>query len=65
MKEFGNTLAQLFFIIMVMIVLAVSTATLSQWAGSDASASNGSSADGNSIGRSETVAPPLGAPAAH
>ena len=41
MKEFGNTLAQLFFIIMVMIVLAVSTATLSQWANAETSAANG------------------------
>lgn len=38
MKEFGNTLAQLLFIIMVMIALAVSTATLSQWANADTSA---------------------------
>lgn len=64
MKEFGNTLAQLFFIIMVMIVLAVSTATLSQWASSETSTSS-SSADGSRIERSETVAPSLGAPAAH
>ena len=42
MKEFGNNLAQLFFIIMVMIALAVSTATLSQWASPDAGANNGS-----------------------
>jgi hypothetical protein len=41
MKEFGNTLAQLIFIIMVMIVLAVSTATLSQWANTDTSDNKG------------------------
>ncbi|MDX6268957.1 MAG: hypothetical protein QOD28_180 [Acidobacteriota bacterium] len=32
MKELGNSLAQLIFVIMVMITLAVSTAALSQWA---------------------------------
>ena len=41
MKELGNGLAQLFFIIMVMITLAVSTAALSQWASSDMSAGGG------------------------
>lgn len=63
MKEFGNTLAQLFFIIMVMIVLAVSTATLSQWANADASAK--SSADGGSLQQSETNTASLSAPDAH
>ncbi|HEX8421833.1 MAG TPA: hypothetical protein VF634_00385 [Pyrinomonadaceae bacterium] len=64
MKEFGNTLAQLFFIIMVMIVLAVSTATLSQWASSETSATSGSADDGRVV-RSETVASSPAAPAAH
>lgn len=60
MKEFGNTLAQLFFIIMVMIVLAVSTATLSQWANSDtAAASSGIEQD------TTTAAPNLSAAATH
>ena len=54
MKELGNNLAKLLFIIMVMIALAVSTATFSQWASPDASANN----DG--IGQSET-APTLSA----
>ena len=63
MKELGNTLAQLFFIIMVMIVLAVSTATLSQWASAGASA--GSSADDNRIGQNEPAALSLSAPGAH
>ena len=56
MKEIGNNLAQLLFIIMVMITLAVSTAALSQWAnsGDAAAANNGSS--GN-VERVETPAP--------
>lgn len=41
MKEFGNNIAKLFFIIMVMIALAVSTATLSQWASPETSANGG------------------------
>ncbi|HEV7903740.1 MAG TPA: hypothetical protein VGO96_07865 [Pyrinomonadaceae bacterium] len=57
MKEFGNTLAQLFFIIMVMIALAVSTATLSQWANSDTTASG--------IEQGATTAPTLSAAATH
>jgi hypothetical protein len=61
MKEFGNTVAQLFFIIMVMIVLAVSTATLSQWADSGASALG----DNGGAQRGETSAPTLSASAAH
>ena len=65
MKEFGNTLAQLFFIIMVMIVLAVSTATLSEWASPDTSARSSSSADGNRIGQSETAEPSLSASVVH
>ncbi|HEV2802332.1 MAG TPA: hypothetical protein VGW12_17805 [Pyrinomonadaceae bacterium] len=36
MKELGNNLAQLAAIIMLMITLAISTAALSLWAGSDA-----------------------------
>ncbi|HJR09069.1 MAG TPA: hypothetical protein VJ842_17550 [Pyrinomonadaceae bacterium] len=59
MKELGNNLAKLFFIIMVMIALAVSTATFSQWASPDASANNG----GVSVEQSET-APALSASAA-
>ena len=59
MKEFGNTLAQLVFIIMVMIVLAVSTATLSQWANSDTSDNNGTRQDVT------TAAPALSAAATH
>jgi hypothetical protein len=58
MKEFGNTLAQLFFIIMVMIALAVSTATLSQWASSDTS-------DNNGIEQGATDAPTLSAATTH
>ena len=61
MKEFGNTLAQLLFIIMVMIVLAVSTATLSQWANSGTSAAG----DNSGIERGEMAAPSLSASAAH
>jgi hypothetical protein len=59
MREFGNTFAQLLFIIMVMIALAVSTATLSQWANSDTS--------DNSSSRIEqgTDAPTLSAAATH
>ena len=41
MKEIGNNLAKLLFIIMVMIALAVWTATLSEWASPDASANSG------------------------
>lgn len=63
MKEFGNTLAQLFFIIMIMIALAVSTATLSQWAGADSSA--GSGGDNSRTVQSETAAQSLSAPVAH
>lgn len=63
MKELGNTLAQLLFIIMFMIALAVSTATLSQWASPDTSV--GTSADGNrtavAAGQSETAEPSLSA----
>lgn len=40
MKELGNNLAKLFFIIMFMITLAVSMAALSQWASPDANAEN-------------------------
>jgi hypothetical protein len=61
MKEFGNTLAQLFFIIMVMIVLAVSMATLSQWADSGTSAAS----DNSRIEQVETSAPSLSASATH
>jgi hypothetical protein len=63
MKEFGNTLAQLFFVIMVMIVLAVSTATLSQWASSDSSVAGSD----NSVTRQSTTAaaPTLSAAATH
>jgi hypothetical protein len=43
MKELGNSLAQLIFVIMVMVALAVSTAALSQWASSDATADGSSS----------------------
>jgi hypothetical protein len=49
---------------MVMIVLAVSTATLSQWASSETSATSGSADDGRVV-RSETVASSPAAPAAH
>jgi hypothetical protein len=58
MKEFGNTLAQLVFIILVMIALAVSTATLSQWASSDTTAASG-------IEQGTTPAPTLSAAATH
>ena len=61
MKEFGNNLAQLFFIIMVMIVLAVSTATLSQWANSGASAAS----DDSRVEQGETAPPSLSASATH
>ena len=57
MKELGNSLLQLVAIIMVMITLAVSTAALSQWASSDASAN----VDGNNIQRDEPAAPYLSA----
>lgn len=58
MKQLGNNLAQLAAIIIFMIVLAVSTATLSLWASSEASA------DGDRIERGETAAPALSASAA-
>jgi hypothetical protein len=62
MKEFGNNLAQLFFIIMVMIALAVSTATLSQWASADPIAAGDNS--GTQQG-GETAAPTMSASATH
>ena len=40
MKELANGLAQLAAIIMILITLAVSTAAISQWAGSDDAATN-------------------------
>jgi hypothetical protein len=40
MKEIGNSIAQLFAIIMILITLAVSTAAVSQWFSTDASAFN-------------------------
>lgn len=58
MKELGNNLAQLIFVIVLMITLAISTAALSQWAGSD------TSADGNRIEQGATNAPTLSASAA-
>ncbi|HZH31734.1 MAG TPA: hypothetical protein VEY11_13305 [Pyrinomonadaceae bacterium] len=58
MKELGNNLAQLAAIIIFMIILAVSTATLSLWAGSDASA------DGERIERGDTASPAFSASAA-
>jgi flagellar basal body-associated protein FliL len=58
MKELGTNLAQLIFVIILMVTLAVSTAALSQWASSDASA------DGGQIEQSAaTVAPALSASA--
>jgi hypothetical protein len=39
MKELANSFAQLIAIIMIMLVLAVSTATVSQWASADAAGS--------------------------
>jgi ABC-type cobalt transport system substrate-binding protein len=63
MKEFGNTLAQLFFIIMIMIALAVSTATLSQWAGTDSSAESGG--DNSRTAQNAPAAHSLSAPVAH
>jgi hypothetical protein len=59
MKELGNNLAQLAAIIMLMITLAVSTAALSQWATSDASA------DGKRIEQTEASAATLSASATH
>ncbi|HEY0100092.1 MAG TPA: hypothetical protein VGB76_14175 [Pyrinomonadaceae bacterium] len=59
MKELGNTVAQLFFIIMVMIALAVSTAALSQWANSDTLGAS----DNSRIEQGETAAPSLSASA--
>ena len=35
MKEIGNSIAQLFAIIMILITLAVSTAAVSQWFSAD------------------------------
>jgi hypothetical protein len=58
MKELGNNLAQLIFVIMVMITLAVSTAALSQWASSD------TGADGSQIEQSGNSAHALSASAA-
>ncbi len=60
MKEFGNTLAQLLFIIMVLIVLAVSTATLSVWADSGTSAASDNNGGTRQV---ETAAPTLSASA--
>ncbi|HEV2880271.1 MAG TPA: hypothetical protein VGX24_03100 [Pyrinomonadaceae bacterium] len=59
MKELGKNLAQLIFVIMVMITLAVSTAALSQWASPDAGA------DGSQIEGGDTSAPVLSASATH
>jgi hypothetical protein len=59
MKELGNNLAQLIFVIMVMITLAVSTAALSQWASPDADA------DGSRIEQGDARAPVLSASATH
>ncbi len=39
MKEIGNSIAQLFAIIMILLTLAVSTAAVSQWFSADASTS--------------------------
>ncbi|HEY1402624.1 MAG TPA: hypothetical protein VGB05_00710 [Pyrinomonadaceae bacterium] len=52
MKELGNNLAQLLFVIMLMITLAVSTAALSQWASPD------TGADGSQIEQGQTAAAP-------
>ncbi len=57
MKELGNSLLHLVAVIMVIITLAVSTAALSQWASSDASAN----IDGSNIQRDETAVPHLSA----
>jgi hypothetical protein len=59
MKEIVNSLAQLIFVIMVMITLAVSTAALSQWASPDASADGGRVEQGDTT----AVAPTLSASA--
>lgn len=61
MKELGNTLAQLLFIIMVMITLAVSTAALSQWADTDTPGAS----DNSRIEQGEIASPSLSASAAH
>lgn len=58
MKEMGTNLAQLIFVIMLMITLAVSTAALSQWASPD------TSADGSRIEQGTDAAPTLSASAA-
>ena len=55
MKELGNNLAQLIFVILLMVTLAVSTAALSQWASSDESAHD------NKIEGGATAAPTLSA----
>lgn len=57
MKELGTNLAQLIFVIILMVTLAVSTAALSQWASAEASA------DGGQIEQSAAVAPALTASA--
>ena len=57
MKELGKNLAQLIFVIMLMITLAVSTAALSQWADS------GASADGSQNEQDMTAAATLTASA--
>ncbi len=36
MREIGNTIAQFFAIIMILVTLAVSTAAVSQWVSADA-----------------------------
>lgn len=38
MREIGNTIAQFFAIIMILITLAVSSAAVSQWVSADATA---------------------------
>jgi len=58
MKELGNNLAKLVAIIMFMITLAVSTATLSQWASYDANA------DDNRIEQGDAAATTLSASSA-
>jgi hypothetical protein len=42
MREIGNTIVQLFAIIMILVTLAVSTAAVSQWASGDTNESQAS-----------------------
>lgn len=63
MKELRDSLTQLIAMIMIMITFAISTAALSQWAGSESSTTseNDSSSSSSSSQQSKPDAPSLSA----